>query len=221
MNDALTITQVLCTRLCHDLAGPIGAVAAGVELVGDDPSQVDAETLQLLANSSAAAARKLKFLRIALGTGGAASALKDFQTTVVHYFEAIAGPSGAARVTWPVDEDLASIAKVAKGQGAQILANLILITSEVVPRLRDVVVTVALNSSAVTLSVEAKGDISSHLDPRRELVAVLENPSQAVVTPKTVQALYTCELVAQSGGALLAEATQGGMKVAATLSFAG
>jgi histidine phosphotransferase ChpT len=218
MKDALTITQVLCTRLCHDLAGPIGAVAAGVELVGDDPSQVDAETLQLLANSSAAAARKLKFLRVALGTGGAASALKDFQTTVVHYFEAIAGPSGAAKVTWPPDADLANIAK---GPAAQILANLILITSEVVPRLRDVKVAIARNDATVTLTVEATGDISTHLDPRRDLVTVLENPVQATVTPKTVQALYAHELVTQNGGTLSAVTTDGGMKAAATLSFAG
>ena len=65
--DPLLLAQLLCTRLCHDLAGPVGAVAAGVELTAGDPSQVDAETLGLIGNSSAAATRKLKFLRAALG----------------------------------------------------------------------------------------------------------------------------------------------------------
>ncbi|MBL8629582.1 MAG: hypothetical protein JNM81_08140 [Rhodospirillaceae bacterium] len=220
MKDTLTITQVLCTRLCHDLAGPIGAVAAGVELVGDDPSQVDAETLQLLANSSAAAARKLKFLRVALGTSGAAAAMKDFQTTVAHYFEAIAGPSGPAKLSWPAQDVLTAAAHAGQGQGAQVLANLILMTSEVIPRLREIVVTVNAAGAVATLAVEARGDISATLDPRRDLAAVLQNPAAAAVTPKTVQALYAHDVVTHCGGALMAEATEGGMKAAANLPLA-
>ena len=37
----LELAQLLCTRLCHDLAGSIGAVAAGVELIGGDHTQID------------------------------------------------------------------------------------------------------------------------------------------------------------------------------------
>ena len=33
----LELAQSLCTRLCHDLARPVGAVAAGVEPIGGDP----------------------------------------------------------------------------------------------------------------------------------------------------------------------------------------
>jgi histidine phosphotransferase ChpT len=217
MKDPLTITQVLCTRLCHDLAGPIGAVAAGVELAGDDPSQVDAETLQLLANSAAAATRKLKFLRVALGSAGAQTPAKDFQATVTHYFDAIAGPSGPARVEWPADTEFAQAAAAAHGQGAQILANLILVAAEVVPRLRSVVVRVLPSDGAVTLSAEARGDISANLDPRPELVKVLSVPDAAAVTPKSVQALYAHAIVTQAGGSVSGVATEGGFQARATL----
>ncbi len=57
----LELARLLCTRLCHDLAGPIGAVAAGVELIGQDPSMADAETISLIGDSSGAASRKLRF----------------------------------------------------------------------------------------------------------------------------------------------------------------
>ncbi|MBL8644563.1 MAG: hypothetical protein JNK21_11570 [Rhodospirillaceae bacterium] len=217
MKDALALTQVLCTRLCHDLAGPVGAVAAGVELVGGDPAAVDAETLQLIANSSAAAARKLKFLRLALGTAGSAAALKDLQSTVAHYFEAIAGPSGPARVTWPAPDALAALGNVANGQGPQVLANLILVAGESVPRLSGVVVTMAQNGAAISVSAEARGDISPNLDPRRDLLAVLAAPEAATLSPKTVQALYAHALVGHYGGALSAAATDGGLKATATL----
>lgn len=210
MNDPLNIMQVLCTRLCHDLAGPIGAVAAGVELVGGDPSQVDAETLGLIASSSSAASRKLKFLRLALGSSGG-GALQDFKTTVGGYFEAIAGPSGPAQITWP--NDLAPVATAAGGHGTQILANLILAASEVVPRLRDVTVSVTAAGADIRIDVMTKGEISAKLDPRIELTALLANPGAATLSPKTVHALYTAEVVARAGGQLTGEATDGGYRI--------
>ena len=103
-NDPLLLAQLLCTRLCHDLAGPVGAVAAGVELAAGDPSQVDAETLDLIGNSSVAASRKLKFLRTALGVPGAASSvLGDLSTLIEGYLSATAGRGGdpAACATLP------------------------------------------------------------------------------------------------------------------------
>lgn len=219
MNDPLNMIQVLCTRLCHDLAGPIGAVAAGVELVGGDPSQVDAETLQLIANSSSAASRKLKFLRLALGTAGAGSA-QDLQATVAGYFEAVAGPSGAAKIAWPAAKDLDALSRAAKGRGAQILVNLILLSAEVIPRLRDVAVTANQSQSSFVLSVTALGEVSPSLDPRRDLAALLAAPASAALSPKTVQALYAVDLAAQSGGKLGGEAIDGGWRATATLSLA-
>lgn len=217
MNDPLTITQVLCTRLCHDLAGPIGAVGAGVELVGGDPSQVDAETLQLIADSSGAASRKLKFFRLALGTSGGAAALNDFQATVAGYFEAIAGPSGKAELVWPSAQQWASLSHDKNNRAAQLLINVILMATEVVPRVRRVVVNVELTGATLLLSVDAMGDISANLDPRRDLVALLANSQASAVTPKTVQPLYALLLAGQAAAQLSAEAIEGGMRVTAAL----
>lgn len=86
----LELAQLLCTRLCHDLAGPVGAAAAGVELIGGDLTQVDAETLGLIGNSSSAASLKLKFMRTALGVSGSASG--DPKALLDGYLDAVAGP---------------------------------------------------------------------------------------------------------------------------------
>lgn len=213
MYDPLDLTQVLCTRLCHDLAGPIGAVAAGVELVGGDPSQVDAETLALIASSSAAASRKLKLLRLALGTTGG-GALKDLQATVAGYFDAIAGPGGPAKVTW--SGDLGGLSGVEEGRGAQVIANVVLAASEVVPRLREVAISVA-TAGAVTLSVTAAGDISGNLDPRRALTALLADPASVELTPKTVQALFAHSVVSRARGQLSGESVDGGYRITVRL----
>src|SRR4051812_38128996 len=97
--DDLLLTQLLCTRLCHDLAGPVGAVAAGVELAAGDSGQVDEETLALIGSSSAAASHKLKFLRAALGIpAGGASATQNLSTLLEGYVTAAAGRAGAPEV---------------------------------------------------------------------------------------------------------------------------
>lgn len=70
----LDLVQLLCTRLTHDLAGPIGALSAGIELLdGDDPSLL-AETVALLRHSAEAGAARLKFLRAAFGAVSAPAA---------------------------------------------------------------------------------------------------------------------------------------------------
>jgi histidine phosphotransferase ChpT len=198
MVDPLHLTQALCTRLCHDLAGPIGAVSAGVELVGGDPSQVDAETLQLIANSSAAASQKLKFLRTAMGTPPGNSALGDFKATVTGYLSAVAGLSGPASLKWSADHELSAAVTKLGSSGLQVLANMIIMAIEVVPRLSAVSVIAQFPG----LAVEAHGEISARLDPRRDLAAVLENPDAVGLTPKTVQPLYTLSLVSHVHGKL-------------------
>ncbi|WP_051013537.1 histidine phosphotransferase family protein [Pararhodospirillum photometricum] len=60
---------MLCTRLCHDLAGPIGAVATGAELLAEETNEgvLDAEALALLSDSAHAASLRLRILRMATG----------------------------------------------------------------------------------------------------------------------------------------------------------
>jgi histidine phosphotransferase ChpT len=219
MTDLLTLTQVLCTRLCHDLAGPIGAVAAGVELVGNDPAQVDAEMLQLIANSSTAASRKLKFLRTALGTPGVVS-LTDFQAMVGGYFEATAGSAGKVAITWPTDVEFNGLAQRLEGHTAQLLANLLLMAIEVVPRVRQVAIAVH-GGEAFKVTIDALGDVSSQHDPRQALLAVLANPSGAALTPKSVQPIYTHLIVSNEGGSLTAQLSANGCCVVAAFPASG
>ena len=136
MSDSdLELAQLLCTRLCHDLAGPIGAVAAGVELIGDDPAMADAETIGLIGDSSSAASRKLKFLRAAMGfsqnTNGDLKGLLD------GYIAAISGPSGRIEVTWPSHGALEKASHAFGPNWAPALLNLCLLALEAQPGCRS------------------------------------------------------------------------------------
>lgn len=75
----LDLAALLCSRVCHDVISPVGAIANGLELY-DDP-EMDAETketaLAMVRSSARTAAAKLKFCRIAFGAAGSAGALID------------------------------------------------------------------------------------------------------------------------------------------------
>lgn len=70
--DLLLLSAAVSTRLCHDLAGPVGALNAGIELLADETDAAFiTETAALLRHSAEAAAARLKFLRLAFGVSGA------------------------------------------------------------------------------------------------------------------------------------------------------
>lgn len=69
--DALRLMALVCSRLCHDLVGPAGAIANGLELM-DEPASRD-QALALTRATSAQLNRRLAFCRRAWGTGDALS----------------------------------------------------------------------------------------------------------------------------------------------------
>src|ERR1041384_7831781 len=76
--EALDLAALLCSRVCHDLISPVGAVVNGIEVMEDD---VDAETktfaLDLIRKSATTASARLQFCRIAFGAAGSAGAAID------------------------------------------------------------------------------------------------------------------------------------------------
>ena len=65
------LAALLCSRLCHDLLSPVGAMNNGLELLADehDP-EMKRRCMDLLAESAKSAADKLKFFRLAFGAAG-------------------------------------------------------------------------------------------------------------------------------------------------------
>lgn len=68
---AIDLASLLCSRLCHDLLSPVGALTNGLELLADerDP-EMRQRCLELLEQSAKISADKLKFFRLAYGAAG-------------------------------------------------------------------------------------------------------------------------------------------------------
>jgi len=204
-DDTLLLTQLLCTRLCHDLAGPVGAVAAGVELAGTDPSQMDEETLALIGNSSASASRKLKFMRGALGVPASAAALGTLQALVEGYLEATAGRGGAPALGWMSGEDTTLLAEELGGAGAPLVLNLCLLVVEALP------VCVRLNLSVeraprFRILVEGHGETQRAAAWRPDVLDAMSQAPTTALSVKTVQPHLAQRLAYGAQGHLKLEA---------------
>ncbi|MDX2112552.1 MAG: histidine phosphotransferase family protein [Alphaproteobacteria bacterium] len=67
MIDELRMAELLSTRLCHDLTGPIGAVNNGAEFLSEEGAGMQAQAVELITSSAFSAVSRLQFYRMAYG----------------------------------------------------------------------------------------------------------------------------------------------------------
>lgn len=67
----LELASLLCSRLCHDMLSPVGALSNGLELLADEKDpEMRQRCMELLDQSARISADKLKFFRLAFGAAG-------------------------------------------------------------------------------------------------------------------------------------------------------
>jgi histidine phosphotransferase ChpT len=129
--DTLTLAELLCARVCHDLSGPVGAASAGAELFEDLGAQLDGETIALVATSAAGAAARLKFFRTALGPAASypqpAAGLRDLIDSYLATLVSAASPGGIV-LDWCIG------APSLGGDTTRLLLNFILLAKDSLPR---------------------------------------------------------------------------------------
>lgn len=100
--DPMDFASLLCSRLCHDLVGPVGAMHNGVELLADEQDpDMRQQCLQLLATSIAQTSDRLKFFRLAFGSGsgfGSDVAVDEIKAGIEGWFG-----SSKVRIEWMLD----------------------------------------------------------------------------------------------------------------------
>lgn len=145
----LRVAQLMCSRLCHDLAGPVGAVNAGLELLREGAGPGD-EALDLVARSAEQAGRRLAFLRLAFGLGTAAGGTMTVDAVRALTADLMAG--GSIALDWP--EPTKRVLPTAAGK---LLLNLMLVGIACLPRGGRLVVHVAELAEGIGVAVTASG----------------------------------------------------------------
>ncbi|GAO38307.1 hypothetical protein SCH01S_12_00010 [Sphingomonas changbaiensis NBRC 104936] len=191
---AIDFASLLCSRLCHDLLSPVGALNNGLELLADehDPD-MRARCLDLLNESARASANKLKFFRLAFGAAGGFGDSVDAREAKVA-IEGMFGDGGRIEIGWMVEP--ATLSKPA----IKVLLNLALIAGDALVRGGRLDIGAEQTGNGTEMVVRAEGP-RLVLDP--ELRQALEGRTSAdEVTPRAAAAYLASELARQAGGSI-------------------
>lgn len=192
--NAVDLASLLCSRLCHDLMSPVGALNNGIELLADetDPDMRE-KCLELLADSARASANKLKFFRLAFGAAGGFGEEVD-----THEAEAaLEGLFGAERrieLGWAVGDD-----KLPKG-AVKLLLNLALLAGDALVRGGRLDVGAEARANEIEIAVRAEGP-RILLDPAlRE--TLLKGSSGGAIEPRAAGAWLAHSLASEARGSI-------------------
>lgn len=195
MND-LQLAELMAARLCHDLVGPIGAVANGIELLGDGSAGPDAEVTGLIAISARQATRRLQWFRVAFGSASglpSASMFGETRRLAQGLFE-----DSRVILDWAAPD--AATEAAASREAAKFALNTSLVALECLPRGGSVRVQLLLSRGSVKVSVAAIGTAVRIPDDMQ--AAFRDDVPLSDLTPKSVPAYLAARLAVQAGSRL-------------------
>src|SRR6201981_1201339 len=125
--DTLELAALLCSRVCHDLISPVGAIVNGLEVLDDNPKPEDRDfALELIRKSARTASARLQFCRLAFGAAGSSGAqidLGDAQAMARGHIE-----DGKTSIVWNLPRLLLAKNRV------KLLLNMLVIAQQTIPR---------------------------------------------------------------------------------------
>ena len=185
----LDLAALLCSRVCHDVISPVGAIANGLEVLEDeDDEEMKKVAMDLVRRSARQAAAKLQFCRIAFGAAGSAGASLDLGEAG-DMAKAFVGDE-KVKLDWQAPRETRP-----KGE-VKLLLNMMLLGMSAVPR--GGMVTVGLEGRLPV--VRAVGDAARI--PEKVAQLLKGDFDAGELDARLVQPYYTRRLAQQLGYAL-------------------
>ena len=190
--EGLDLASLVCSRVCHDVISPVGAIVNGIEMYDSGDDSMKEFALDLARKSARQASARLQFARIAFGAAGSATAMID------------TGDAGSVAKSFFADEMTTMVwdvprALLPKNQ-VKLLLNLMTIAAQAIPRGGVVTVSGGIEDERGTFKLVAKGTnarIPSHIE---DLIAGLA--PNGVVDAHAIQGFYTGQIARAAGMAV-------------------
>jgi histidine phosphotransferase ChpT len=148
--EALDLAALLCSRVCHDLISPVGAIVNGLEVLEEAKDDANRDfALDLIKKSADTASAKLQFCRIAFGAAGSAGAqidLGDAEKISRGFLE-----DDKTKIAWNLPRALLAKNRV------KLLLNMLLIAQQTIPRGGQLTVDAIGEGEAMGFKVSAAG----------------------------------------------------------------
>jgi histidine phosphotransferase ChpT len=188
--EPLDLAALLCSRVCHDVISPVGAIVNGLEVLEEDKDESMREfALDLIRKSAHTASARLQFCRLAFGAAGSAGAAIDTGDAEKVARGLIA--DDRTQLIWDAPRVFMPKNKV------KLALNLCLIAAACIPRGGVMHVIIEGEADDIHMSVAVKGP---NLKLASHVADLLEGRSESgVVDAHGIQPYFT-GLVARSSG---------------------
>ena len=188
------LASLLCSRLCHDMLSPVGALSNGLELLASETDpDMRKKCVELLEQSAKISTDKLKFFRLAFGAaGGFGDAVPVEETKSV--IDALASDAKGVTVNWAIEG--ANLPKPA----TKVLLNLAQIGLDALIRGGTLDVGAELRDGSAEIVVRAQGERIAFDDVIGH--ALEGNMSPADLSSRTAAAHMIATLAEEAGGGL-------------------
>ncbi len=188
--DSLDLAALLCSKVCHDVISPVGAIVNGLEVLEDEKdADMRAFAVDLIKTSARKASARLQFCRLAFGAAGSAGALIDTGDAENVARNLLADEK--TKLVWDGARVLMAKNKV------KLVLNLCLIAAAAIPR--GGVITVAITGAEATTAIKVSA-IGANSRLAHAVPSLLAGQPEAdSVDAHGIQAFYT-GLVARSCG---------------------
>ncbi|MCP4561342.1 MAG: histidine phosphotransferase [Bosea sp.] len=196
--EPLDLAALLCSRVCHDVISPVGAIVNALEVLEEDDPSMKEFALDLIKKSARNASARLQFARLAFGAAGSAGAMIDL------------GDAGAVANGFLNDEKLsldweAPRALLPKNQ-VKLVLNLLVLATQAIPRGGKITCRCTLDGEQGSFAITATGSharIPAHVE---ELIA--GRSENGAIDAHAVQPVYT-GMVARAANMKIAFAIEG------------
>ena len=187
--DALELAALLCSRVCHDLISPVGAIVNGLEVLDDNPKPDDREfALDLIRKSAKTASARLQFCRLAFGAAGSAGAqidVGDAESMARGHLE-----DDKTKIAWNLPREFLPKNKV------KLLLNMMVIAQQTIPRGGTLTIDPIGDGETMSFRVTSAG-LNARV--QQNIADLLSAASTASIDAHAVQPYYT-RLLAQACG---------------------
>jgi histidine phosphotransferase ChpT len=192
---AMDLAALLCSKVCHDIISPVGAIANGLELLDEGQDKETSEiAMDLIRSSARNASAKLQFARIAFGAAGSAGAdidTGDAQAVCQGYFDTEKKTS----LEWRSERAYMPKNKV------KLMLNMALCSLSAIPRGGEVLAVIDSPNLDPKLTVTATGK-NARVPP--VLLALLNGTYDEQLDAHAIQPLYLLKLAEAAGMAFTA-----------------
>jgi histidine phosphotransferase ChpT len=206
--EPLDLSALLCSRVCHDLISPAGAIVNGLEVFEeskDEETRVFA--MELIKKSARTASARLQFCRIAFGAAGSAGAqvdLGDAENVARGFIE-----DEKVKLTWTLPRLLLPKNRV------KLLLNLLVVATHSIPRGGILAAEGNGAAEAMTFKITARG-LNARIP--QAVPALLAGESEnGTIDAHAIQPFYTGLLARTVGLTAVIEAEDDAIVVAARL----